>query len=230
MVTIIHKEDSEELAKTAVDILAEAVNKLLRQQGQVILAIPGGRSVVAIWKLFVNEDRIPWNNVHIFMADERVVPPDHEDSNYKLAFEMFLQKLIDTKKMPKENVHPFTPKETEDKGSSYNDELNKFGGKPDILILSSGEDGHVGALYPNHHSVKNDSDGYIVMDDSPKPPPVRMTMSRKTMLTAKTVLLLFIGKAKHEAYEKFNSGDDIIECPARLVKQIKDSYVLTDLQ
>lgn len=230
MLTTIYKEDSEELAKAAVDILAEAVNKLLQQQKQVILAIPGGRSVVAIWKLLANENRIPWNKVQIFMADERVVSPTHEDSNYKLAYDTFLKKLVDSGKLPQNNAHPFTPDDSKDKGSNhYYDELKKFG-KVDILILSSGEDGHVGALYPDFHSVKNDSEGYIVMDDSPKPPPVRITMSRKTMLSAKTSLLLFIGEAKKEAYEKFKSGGDIIKCPARLAKKIKDSYVLTNLQ
>ena len=224
MVTTIYKESGDGLSKAAVDILTAAINNLLRRQNRVILAIPGGRSVGGIWKLLAEEKRVDWSRVHVFMADERIVPPTHEDSNYKLAYDNFLKKL------PKENLHPFTPKETEDKGSSsYYNELKKFGGKADILILSSGEDGHVGALYPNHHSVKDDAEGYIAMDDSPKPPPQRVTMTRKTVLTAKTALLLFIGEAKRDAYERFKSGSRIIECPARLVKQIKDSYVLTDL-
>ena len=50
------------------------------------------------------------------------------------------------------------------------------------------------------------------------------------MLTAKTMVLLFIGNSKQAAYEKFNAGDDIIECPARIAKQIEDSYVFTDMK
>jgi len=219
----IFKESVEELNKAAVEVLATAIKNLSQKQEQVILAIPGGRSVKGMWEVLAQE-RIDWSKVHVFLADERVVPPDHDDSNYKLAYDNFLTKL------PKENLHPFTPKDTEDKGSDkYSSGFNTFGGKCDIIILSSGEDGHVGALYPNHHSIKNEEEGYITMDDSPKPPPERISMSKKTMLTAKTAILLFIGEGKREAYEKFQSGDDIIECPARLVKQIKDTYVLTDL-
>lgn len=230
MVTTIFKENIEELNRAAVEILVTEINKLLEQKEQIIVAIPGGRSVVAIWNLLADEQRIPWRKVQIFLVDERVVAPTHDDSNFKLAHDLFLKKLMDSGQLPKENVHPFHPNETDDKGSSgYYDELKKFDEKPDIIILSSGEDGHVGALYPNH-SVKNEAEGYIVMDDSPKPPPVRMTMSRKTMLAAKAALLFFVGQGKKDAYEKFKQGDDIIECPARLVKQIKDSYVLTDLK
>ena len=229
MVTTIFKEDIEELSRAAVEILVAEINKLLEQKEQIILVIPGGRSVAALWNLLADEQRIPWSKVQVFLVDERVVPPTHADSNYKLDHDLFLKKLMDSGQLPKENVHPFNPEDNEDKVSiNYNEELKKYG-KPDIIILSSGEDGHVGALYPNH-SVKNEAEGYIVMDDSPKPPPVRMSMSRKTMLAATAALLFFVGQGKKDAYEKFKQGDDIIECPARLVKQIKDSYVLTDLK
>ena len=226
-VTTIFKKSNDELSKAAVNILVEVVNKLLQRQKQVVLAIPGGRSVAAIWKLLASDHRIPWRKIQVLMADERVVPITSGQSNYRLAYDTFLKKLIEAGELPEENLHPFIA----DKGSSnYNKKLKKYGGKPDIIILSIGEDGHVGALYPNHHSVKDSSEGYIAVDDSPKPPLERITMSRKTMLKAKTALLLFIGEAKREAYEKFKAGDDIIECPARLAKQIKDSYVLTDLK
>lgn len=164
------------------------------------------------------------------MADERIVPKTDKDSNYKLAYDTFIKALIAKGKLSKGNVHPFTPKKSKDKGSGdYYNELKKFGGKPDILILGVGEDGHVGALYPNHPSIKNNSKGYITLDDSPKPPSERMTMSRNTMLGAKTVILLFIGNAKKHAYEKFKNGKDVVDCPARLAKKIKKVYVITNL-
>ena len=184
-----------------------------------------------MWKLLANETNIPWEKVHIFMADERVVRPTHKDSNYKLAYDTFLKSLIACGKLPKKNVHPFTPKKSKDKGSNnYYNELKKLGGKPDILILGVGEDGHVGALFPNNHSIKNNAQGYIIIDDSPKPPSDRITMSRRTMLTAKTAILLFIGENKREAYKKFLAGNKVVECPARLAKQIKRSYVLTTIR
>jgi len=183
-----------------------------------------------MWKLLANETNIPWEKVHIFMADERIVRPTHKDSNYRLAYHTFLKTLIASGKLPKKNAHPFTPQKSKDKGSNnYYSELKKFGGEPDILILGVGEDGHVGALFPNHHSIKNNAKGYIIMDDSPKSPHDRITMSRKIMLAANTTLLLFIGTQKRKAYKKFLAGDKVSECPARLAKKIKNVVVLTNL-
>ena len=96
--------------------------------------------------------------------------------------------------------------------------------------MSSGEDGHVAALYPNHHSIRNDSDFFLSMRDSPKPPKDRMTMSRKLLTKSKIVILLFFGEIKEDAYRKFLDGNiDVDSCPAKLVLSIKDSYVLTNL-
>jgi len=96
-----------------------------------------------------------------------------------------------------------------------------------MVLLSSGEDGHVGALYPDHHSVKDDSEHYIVMHDSPKPPPRRMSMSRKLLLRSKVALLFFFGKGKKDALKLFKKEGTYEECPARLVKKVKEAYVLT---
>ncbi len=94
-----------------------------------------------------------------------------------------------------------------DRGAKrYEEVLAKHGFRYDIILLSSGEDGHVGALYPHHHSIMDKHHGFIVMDDSPKPPPERMTSSLSLMQTADTALILFVGEAKREAYIKFNDA------------------------
>lgn len=225
----MYKEAVDELNRSAVRFLVKKIKELLASQEHIVLAIPGGRSVRSIWNILAEETHIDWSRIHIFMADERVVPPDHDDSNFKLAFDTFLKQVV-ADGLAVENTHPFIPNDTADRGASdYFKQLQQFGG-PDILILSSGEDGHVGALYPNHHSIRNAKEGYIFMDDSPKPPAERITMSRKTMLKAKVALLLFVGESKQEAYKKFLEEGNVVKCPARLVRQIGDSYVLTNLK
>jgi 6-phosphogluconolactonase len=72
--------------------------------------------------------------------------------------------------------------------------------------------------------------GFIVMDDSPKPPPDRMTSSLSLMQTADTALILFVGEAKREAYIKFNDAKlPVAACPAKFVLGLKDTTVFTDL-
>ena len=119
-----------------------------------------------------------------------------------------------------------------DKGiDHYEQELKSLGGIFDIVLLSSGEDGHVAALYPDHHSINDDSDFFIELHDSPKLPKDRMSSSRKLILKAKTILVLFFGSVKLGAYKKFLDDNlDFSQCPAKLVQNIRDSYLLTDVE
>lgn len=222
----------ENLNQNAIDIIVKAVDELLQIQPQAVLAIPGGRSVQGIFKLLAQEKRIPWEVVQIFMVDERLVPLTDGQSNFKLAKELFIDSLINQNLLPKANVHPFifNPK-TPDKGiSEYQKALKRFGGKYDIIILGVGEDGHVGALFPNH-SITDESEYYLTMTDSSKPPPERMTASRQLLVKSKYALALFLGEAKRQALANYKDENlTIEECPAKIIDEIKNSYLITDLK
>lgn len=231
MTTTISGKNQDELDRFTLNIMANFTEELLRNQDQVVIAIPGGRSVQGVFEL-LGEDSIPWERMHIFMVDERLVLLNHQDSNFKLAQEMFLDKLVAKGVLPEENIHPFVlDRDAEDFGIlHYEQELKRHGGIFDIVLLSAGEDGHIGALYPNHHSIKSEADFYLTMNDSPKPPKARMTLSRKLLLKSKVAILLFFNKTKKEAYRKFLNGQVHYEsCPAKLALMIDDSYVITNL-
>ena len=231
MAEIISNEDKEELFKKSAYLIASSIKKLLETQERVVLALPGGRSVARIFSRLKNMG-VPWKQVHIFMVDERLVPLESSDSNFKLAKDYFIRELIDKGELPEKNVHPFHDTASADQGiESYGEGLKKLGGAYDIVLLSSGEDGHVGALYPNHHSIRDESEYYLWMSDSPKPPARRMSMSRKLLLRTKVVVLLFIGDSKREAYKKFQDKNiNFASCPAKLINNIKDAYVITDIR
>jgi len=226
MTLTIALNDINELNKKAADIILKSITKLLLSQKKVVLAVPGGRSVVGIFNLLKEKD-IPWKKVHIFMVDERLVPLNDPRSNFKLAEENFIGELMNKGLLLQENVHSFLM----DLGTSYYEaELRKYNGRYDIVLLSSGEDGHVAGLYPNHHSIRNNSDFFISMSDSPKPPEDRMSASRKLLMKSKVAILLFFGEIKMGAYRKFlDDNIDVDSCPAKLVLSVNDSYVLTDL-
>jgi len=225
--------EREGLEKEAVIIIRERINAKLEvvgkdeDNGKVIVGIVGGTSVPKIFKLLEKEKEIPWNKVHIFMLDERKVPLDNELSNFKMAKELFLDVL------PEKNVHPFnfekhTLQDYEEEMKTvvnFGEELPFF----DIIIISSGENGHIASLFPNHESIKKDSDMFIKVDDAPIAPPERMSASRRLIGRSKTAILLFFGKNKAKAYKKFIINDGEIEkCPAKLIKSIKESYILVD--
>ena len=212
----------------AVSIIAHSIQQLLKKQPQVVLGLPGGRSVAGIFTLLKSEKNIPWDKVHLFWVDERLVPLTDKDSNYHLAKELFLDELVQQKMLPLKNIHPFDFT----KGiTSYQQELQKYGGKYDICLWGAGEDGHIAALFPNHHSVTDKSFSFISFHDSPKPPAGRMTMSAHLIATTDVGIVLFYGDGKREALKRFKGKkSSIADCPAKLLYTIKDSYMLTDLQ
>ena len=224
--------EQEGCEKQAAGVIADSIGELLKVQDSVVLAVPGGRSVAGIFEALRKED-IEWARVHIFMADERLVPLDNEESNFLLVQKHLTDSLVRAGKLPEQNVHPFRlDSHAHDKGlSDYEEEIKRFGGSYDIVLLSSGEDGHAGALYPNHHSFRDESEYFIRMDDSPKPPPKRMGMSRKMLLRAKVAIALFFGEAKMLAYSMFKEEAVSPEkCPVKLILKARESYIFTDIK
>lgn len=231
MLTTIKEKDQDRLLHRAAWHLCEKLRKSLTTKKQVSLAVPGGRNVAKIFQLMQAEE-VDWHRVHFFIIDERLVPIDHPDSNYKLLQDHFIEALAVSGRISPGNAHPFIlDPDREDCGAGeYDRVLAEHGSRYDIILLSSGEDGHVGALFPNHHSMANRHHGFLVMHDSPKPPPDRMTSSLSLMQTADAALILFFGEAKREAYMKFNDEQCPLEaCPAKLVLALKDAAVFTDL-
>lgn len=231
MLTIIQEKDQDRLLQRAALHLCEKIRGVLAVREQVNLAVPGGRNVAKIFQL-MQEEEVDWQRVHFFMVDERLVPVDHPDSNYKLLRDHFIDPLVRAGRFAPGNAHPFIldPASADRGAQRYERVLAAYGFRYDIILLSSGEDGHVGALYPHHHSFADGHHGFIVMDDSPKPPPERMTSSLSLMQTAEVAILLFVGEAKREAYGKFNDAAcPVSVCPAKLVLSMKDATVFTDL-
>jgi len=231
MLTTIGEKDQDRLLHRAAHHLCEKLREALAAKKQVNVAVPGGRNVAKIFQVMQGQE-VDWQRVHFFIIDERLVPIDHPDSNYKLLREHFIDPLARVGRIPPGNAHPFIlDLAREDRGAEqYERVLAEHGFRYDIILLSSGEDGHVGALYPHHHSIMDKHHGFIVMDDSPKPPPERMTSSLSLMQTADTALILFVGEAKREAYTKFNDAQcPVTACPAKLVMALKDTTVFTDL-
>ncbi len=227
-----HSKSQAALDKKAVAVLASEISSILKKQNRAVLCIPGGRSVVGIFSLLRNERRIPWRNVHIFMADERRVPVTDAESNFALANKTFIASLVKQQLLPESNVHPFVLKgSAADSVKSYNREFMKQSGRCDIVLLSSGEDGHVASLYPSHPSIRDSSAGYILVGNSPKPPAKRISMSSKLIASSKVAIILFFGDAKRDAYRAFKSKTaTVLSCPAKLALKAKKCYIFTNLK
>ncbi|MDD5162653.1 MAG: 6-phosphogluconolactonase [Candidatus ainarchaeum sp.] len=219
----------EKLNKLAAKILARSIKQILKKKEYLILGLAGGRSLFGFLKVLSRETEIPWKKIHFFLADERIVPVSSKESNFRMIKGALFDRLASKKLLPKKNIHKFAMNKKPCFGLfDYEKELKKYGNFYDILVLSSGEDGHIASLFPKHDSIKNNSECYLIVKNSPKPPEKRMSVSRKMILRSKIVLLFFIGEAKKTAYKKFlEKGNGFFVCPAKLTKRIKELYVLT---
>lgn len=231
MLRIVQERDSDRLLERAAADMCDKIRSALASRDSVNVAVPGGRSAAGIFEAMRSED-VDWRRTHFFVIDERLVPVDHPDSNFRLLMEHFVSPLVREGRMPPGNAHPFLLDESvPDRGArAYEVVLAEHGFRFDVILLSAGEDCHVGALFSGHHSFANPHHGFIVMDDSPKPPPWRMTSSLSLMMTAQSVVLVIAGAAKGEAFRRFRDASvPASRCPAKLVVGLKDAAVFTDL-
>ena len=143
-----------------------------------------------------------------------------------------LEYLVKQNKLPRKNLHPYTYFNFPDeKGlEAYKNEFKEISDKYDIILLSSGEDGHVGSLFPHHNSIKDPSEFFIISKDPPKPPAKRLSASRKLLSKSQTAILLFLGEEKAQALKNFQDKKlSVIDCPVKLVYEIEDAHTFTDL-
>lgn len=231
MATIVRDADTARLLEAAAKRLGARLEETLEVRERAVLAVPGGRSVARIFDFLLGTG-LDWGRIHLFAVDERLVLPADPDFNFAIAEEHLVAPLVASGRMPRENAHPFVfaPASPDLGVARYERELEALGGRFDVVLLSAGEDGHVAALFPGHPSIGNPRHGFLTMDDSPKPPPGRMTSSASLIRASGSAVLLFVGEAKREALERFE--DDAIPvsgCPAKLVLELGDATVFTDL-
>ena len=230
--TYICPEGQDKIFKDAAAAFFATVRAI--KGDHVVVGLPGGRSIVPFLRGLINNIEMlsikDWQRLQFFMLDERGVPLDSDESNFKTVYtelEQLVQELI----VRKSQVHPFLWDESlDDKGAAkYQEELEKFGGKFDIAVLGAGEDGHVAGIFPNHPSLEDTSEGFITFDNSPKPPAKRFSASLGLLKKTTYAFSLFIGEGKREALLALKDPDvSLNDCPAKLIYDLPVGYVITD--
>ena len=211
-----------EISAKIRNLIQNKIRAVLQNKEKAIFGVVGGTSIKNVL-IELAKQEIPWEKVHFYMIDERFVDLESKDSNYR----QLKENLLDSIKISKENLHPFDYS-LENPVEEYNKEFFKQATFFDIILLGSGEEGHIASLFPNHDSIRNNSEYFIKVNDSPKLPAERISASKKLIEKSKTAILLF-SKGKEQAYENFldiNLG--IEQCPAKLVNSIEDRHVFTD--
>ena len=212
-------ENPRELARGAAETFAEEAAKSIWEKGGFFtVALAGGSTPKALYELLATEyrDALDWNGVHAFFGDERTVPPDHEDSNYRMAYEALLSQV------PVGSVRRMRGELDPRKAATLYEQALRafFGGTPrfDLVLLGIGEDGHTAGLFPSTPAL-DVTDRFIVENPVEKLGTVRLTLTVPAINAAKRIVFLVAGEDKAGALEKILENDtNPYEYPAKLVR------------
>ena len=185
-----------------------------------------------------NARAVDWSTVHFWWGDERFLPEGHPDRNETQARGAFLDEFADA--IPPENIH-FVPRLDPTAGVDtpeiaaelYEKELAAFSptgdGVPtfDVLLLGMGPDGHVASLFPNHPGLT--AKGWTTgVRESPKPPPLRVSLTFNAIAQAKAVWLVVAGTDKADAVASAWSGAPREVTPAGFVAGTEETLWFVD--
>ncbi len=193
--------DAAAVSRTVANRMAGAILRTLAAHELAHICITGGRGGHGALLSLAADAGIDWGRVHIWWSDERFLPAGDEDRNDTMA----RAALLDRVDVPSANVHPMPASdEVADPAlgaESYAAELAAFGDPCPafcVSILGMGEDGHVASLFGEHAGLRETRPVFAVLD-SPKPPPVRLSMSFDVINAADEVILIASGAAKADA-------------------------------
>jgi len=190
-------------------------------------ALSGGATAM-IFLGALREAKVDWKRITLFWGDERAVPPDDPDSNYGIAERMLLSPL--GARAPRAIRMPAEAANLGQAALWYDDalatELN--GGSLDLALLGIGEDGHICSLFPGHKALTQNDLRTVAIEDSPKPPPRRLSLTLKFVLQTKRIWLIAIGPRKlpvlQAAINKTSNSTPL----DLLMRQARDVTVFTD--
>jgi len=189
---VIVVRDPAELAERAAAFVAEKSREAVRERKRFDVALAGGTTPRTMHEKLSTRDDVAWRSVHVWFGDERAVPIDHDDSNYRMVKES----LLDRTPIPSANVHRMEADEAdlETAAAEYAGELPEH---LDLIILGMGEDGHTLSLFPGAAAIQ-EKIKRVVQVTGPKPPQKRLTVTPLVVAAARSKLVLAAGANKAE--------------------------------
>jgi 6-phosphogluconolactonase len=195
--------DPGALSRAAADTIADAARAAVAERGRFTIALAGGHTPCALYELLGTEylERVPWAATHVFFGDERCVPPDHPDSNYRMARLVLLDRVPGLGSRTHRIAGERPPTEAADR---YEAELRAAFDGPegatfDVALLGLGPDGHTASLFPGSPALAEMA-RWVVPATAPPALPVRqrVTLTFPALDAARTVLLLAAGPDKRD--------------------------------
>ncbi len=232
--------DRESLARAAAEHIIEIGTTALQNRDRFSLALAGGSTPKAAYELLASDEyaqRLDWKRVHIFWGDERCVPFEDPDSNYRMA----RQSLLDHVPIPAKNIHRMRAEEEPIKAAlEYEGSLRTFfsmqpdhSNDPDVgsarrksfdlVLLGMGDDGHTASLFPSSEALNESVCWVSVVEHTNPPPPLvtRLTLTLPAINAAAQVTFLVACASKSQSLKHVLSPDQSSPTlPAQLIQPL----------
>jgi len=219
--------DIHALSHAAADMFRLLSRKAVSDHGRFTTALSGGSTPKELYTLLAEKpysDQIDWARVRPFWVDERCVPREHEDSNFKLVHEVLLSRVA----IPEENVHRIKGERgAEWAAADYEQDLKAFFGNGDwpafdLIILGVGEDGHTASLFPGFSQVLEPRRlaAPVFLDAQKRD---RVTLTLPVLNHAKQVLFLAAGLSKQKIIKSILEDGNPDGVPAGFVHPVMGS-------
>lgn len=234
-------KDPAELALKAARHFARLADQYVVGCGRFTVALSGGSTPKAMFSILAASpfvETVPWSSVYFFWGDERCVPPGHQDSNYRMAYETLLSKAP----VPGENIFRI-PAELEDPdraAQEYSLMLTQFfmkapgatGTAPlanvprfDLVFLGMGPDGHTASLFPGTAALQA-TDQIVVANYVEKFNAYRITLTAATINNARNVTFVAAGADKAQTLKDVLEGQYQPEVyPSQLIRPQNSSLL-----
>jgi 6-phosphogluconolactonase len=191
--------DAEAAARAAADRLIAAIERARSERGAAHIALAGGNTPRPAYEHLAAEVG-DWHDVHLWFGDERCVPPDDPDSNYRMVRES----LIEPAGIPADQVHRIEgEKDPAASARAYGESLPD---RLDLAFLGLGEDGHTASLFPGDPRLEDPAPARPVI--ASKPPPQRITLGLAVLRGARERVILAGGPGKKEPVSWVLRGPD----------------------
>lgn len=219
--------DPQALHRAAAEEFVSRAKRAVQSQGRFAVALSGGSTPSGLYALLASDQTLrreaPWESMHFFWGDERHVPPDHPDSNYRTACEVLLAKVP----VPAANVHriPAENPNVDEVAQAYEDAMRAFfrlseGQFPrfDLVLLGLGADGHTASLFPGTEAL-HEKQRLAVASRVASLTANRITLTAPVFNNAACVAFLVSGADKATSLKRVLAGRQAPEqLPAQLIR------------
>lgn len=230
--------DADSLSRAAAEIFAQVADRAIPERKRFLVALSGGSTPKQLFQILAGPpyaQRLPWSQIHFFWCDERLVPPDHPESNFGQAF----AQLFSLINIPDENLHRVRGEApSEHAADEYRELLESFSEgdlkwlRFDLAFLGLGADGHTASLFPGAISPEETvSPVLAVTADYQGRPARRITLTPLALNTARNLIFLVTGKDKACAVaETLHGAINLEKWPAQRIQPVdgKAIWLLDD--